>query len=54
MTRPYKYHKPMSTLVALITTEAKEILKRNADENKSVTKMVQDAIDAYIVQHNLR
>lgn len=54
MTRQKINKKPKETLVVRIPKEQKDILRRNVDENTTMSKMVKDALSAYIIQNNLK
>jgi len=52
--RPRKYREPMTNLIIRIKVSQKNILLRNINEDRSMTSMVQKAIEKYIVWEELK
>jgi len=52
--RPRKYREPMANLIIRIKVSQKNILLRNINEDRSMTSMVQKAIEKYIVWEELK
>ena len=54
MTKAKQYLKKMVKILFRIEAEKKEILQRNTTPDKSMTRMIQEAVTTYIIQNNLK
>ena len=52
--RPSKYREPMTNLIIQIKVSQKNILLRNINEDRSITSMVQKAIERFIGMEGLK
>ena len=52
--RPSKYREPMTNLIIRIKVSQKNILLRNINEERSMTNMVQKAIERFIGMEGLK
>ena len=52
--RPSKYREPMTNLIIRIKVSQKNILLRNINEERSMTSMVQKAIERYVGMEGLK
>lgn len=54
MTKLKIYQAKMTKILFRIEAEKKEILQRNTTPDRSMTRMLQEATDLYIIQNNLK
>ena len=52
--RPSKYREPMTNLIIRIRKSQKDLLLRNINEERSMTSMVQKAIERFIGMEGLK
>jgi len=48
-----KYNEPTETLVVIVPKRIKDALRRNAQSDNSITRQTNNALEAYLIQHDL-
>ena len=52
MAKLNKYNEPTETLVCIIPKRVKDALRRMSNPDNSITKQVQNALEAYLIQND--